>query len=90
MKFLFFLKSIFAVYNNYFEKKPKKFDYWHLFILFYSVIYNDRKQKDEEYKKEQYVGEELDWKMHADNLYLFGIQIEDLKDLKGIDDYIED
>lgn len=47
-------------------------------------------RKDEEYKKEQYVGEELDWKMLADNLTLFGSQIEDLKDLKGFDDHIED
>ena len=45
---------------------------WHQFILFYSDINNARKQKDEDYKKEQYVGEELDWKMLADNLTLFG------------------
>lgn len=36
------------------------------------------------------MGEELDWKMLADNLTLFGSQIEDLKDLKGFDDQIED
>jgi hypothetical protein len=59
---------------------------WHQFILFYSDINNARKQKDEEYKKEQYVGEELDWKMLADNLTLFGSQIDDLKDIKGFDD----
>ena len=59
---------------------------WHQFILFYSDINNARKQKDDEYKKEQYVGEELDWKMLADNLTLFGSQIDDLKDIKGFDD----
>ena len=83
-------ENFLEVDDQYSLHLQKNLKYWHLFILFYSVIYNDRKQKDEEYKKEQYVGEELDWKMHADNLSLFGIQIEDLKDLKGIDDHIED
>ena len=37
-------------------------------------------------KRQQYVGEELDWKMLADNLTMFESQIEDLKDLRGFDD----
>ena len=56
-------------YSKHMQKNLKD---WHQFILFYSDINNARKQKDEEYKKEQYVGEELDWKMLADNLTLFG------------------
>lgn len=70
-------------YSKHMQKNLKD---WHQFILFYSDINNARKQKDEEYKKEQYVGEELDWKMLADNLTLFGSQIDDLKDIKGFDD----
>jgi|LauGreDrversion4_2_1035121.scaffolds.fasta_scaffold2313723_1 hypothetical protein len=70
-------------YSKHMQKNIKD---WHQFILFYSDINNARKQKDEEYKKEQYVGEELDWKMLADNLTLFGSQIDDLKDIKGFDD----
>lgn len=45
---------------------------WHKFINFYSDTNNARKDKDEQYKRDQYVGEELDWKMLADNLTLFG------------------
>jgi hypothetical protein len=56
-------------YSKHMQKNLKD---WHQFILFYSDINNARKQKDEDYKKEQYVGEELDWKMLADNLTLFG------------------
>jgi len=44
---------------------------WQKFVLFYSDLNNARKQKDEEYKKEQFIGEELDWKMLADNLSMF-------------------
>lgn len=44
---------------------------WHKFVLFYSDINNDRRSKDDEYKREQFIGEELDWKMLADNLSLF-------------------
>ena len=44
---------------------------WNKFIQFYSDINNARKSKDEEYKREQFIGEELDWKMLADNLTLF-------------------
>lgn len=59
---------------------------WTEFIRYYSDINNARKEKDDQYRKEQYVGEELDWKMLADNLTLFESQIEDLKDLRGFDD----
>jgi hypothetical protein len=44
---------------------------WNLFIHFYSDNNNARKSKDEEYNREQFIGEELDWKMLADNLTLF-------------------
>lgn len=59
---------------------------WQKFISYYSDLNNARKEKDESYKKEQYVGEELDWKMLADNLSLFSSQVEDLKDLRGFED----
>ena len=45
---------------------------WTKFISFYSDLNNARKSKDDEYKREQFIGEELDWKMLADNLTLFG------------------
>lgn len=59
---------------------------WQKFIAYYSDLNNARKEKDDNYKKEQYVGEELDWKMLADNLSLFSSQVEDLKDLRGFED----
>jgi len=54
-------------------------------VLFYNDVNNDRKAKDEEYKREQFIGEELDWKMLADNLSLFQSQVGDLKDMQGFD-----
>ena len=54
--------------------------------MFYSDINNARKEKDEQYRRDQYVGEELDWKMLADNLTMFESQIEDLKDVRGFED----
>ena len=45
---------------------------WHKFVQFYSDLNNARLEKDEEYKRDQFIGEELDWKMLADNLTLFG------------------
>ena len=44
---------------------------WHKFVLFYGDVNNDRKSKEDSYKREQFIGEELDWKMLADNLSLF-------------------
>ena len=44
---------------------------WTKFVTFYSDLNNARKEKDDEYKREQFIGEELDWKMLADNLTLF-------------------
>lgn len=38
--------------------------------------------------RDQYVGEELDWKMLADNLTMFGSQMQDLEELRGLDDKI--
>ena len=70
-------------YVNHISKNLKQ---WHQFIAFYSDINNARKEKDEQYRREQYVGEELDWKMLADNLTLFESQMEDLKDVRGFDD----
>ena len=58
---------------------------WNKFIQFYSDLNNARKMKDAEYNREQFIGEELDWKMLADNLTLFGSQMGDLKDMQGFD-----
>lgn len=58
---------------------------WKKFVAFYSDLNNARKEKDEEYKREQFIGEELDWKMLADNLEIFGSQMGDLKDMQGFD-----
>ena len=44
---------------------------WAKFIQFYNDLNNARKAKDDEYTREQFIGEELDWKMLADNLTLF-------------------
>lgn len=54
--------------------------------MFYSDLNNARAAQDETYKKEKYVGEELDWKMLADNLSLFSSQVEDLKEIRGFDE----
>lgn len=59
---------------------------WNKFISFYSDLNNARKEKDDEYKREQFIGEELDWKMLADNLTLFQSQMNDLQDLRGFED----
>ena len=58
---------------------------WRKFVSFYCDLNNARKEKDEEYKRDQFIGEELDWKMLADNLTLFGSQMGDLKDMQGFD-----
>lgn len=56
-------------YTNHMSANMKE---WSKFINFYSDLNNARKSKDDEYKREQFIGEELDWKMLADNLTLFG------------------
>lgn len=58
---------------------------WTKFIAFYSDANNARKTKDAEYNREQFIGEELDWKMLADNLTLFQSQMGDLQDMRGFD-----
>ena len=58
---------------------------WQKFVLFYNDLNNARKTKDEEYKRERFIGEELDWKMLADNLTLFQSQMNDLQDMQGFD-----
>ena len=55
-------------YTNHLAQNIKE---WNKFVLFYSDMNNDRRTKDEDYKREQFIGEELDWKMLADNLSLF-------------------
>ena len=55
-------------YSNHMSQNMKE---WQKFIAFYSDMNNARKSKDDEYKREQFIGEELDWKMLADNLTLF-------------------
>jgi hypothetical protein len=69
-------------YTNHMGSNLKE---WHKFITFYSDLNNARKDKDEEYKREQFIGEELDWKMLADNLTLFQSQMNDIQDLRGYD-----
>lgn len=59
---------------------------WQKFVSFYSDINNARKEKDDEYKRDQFIGEELDWKMLADNLTLFQSQMNDLQELRGFED----
>jgi hypothetical protein len=44
---------------------------WMKFVQFYNDYNNTRKAKDEDYVRDQFIGEELDWKMLADNLSLF-------------------
>ncbi len=56
-------------YANHMNTNLKE---WSNFVQFYSDLNNARQAKDEEYKREQFIGEELDWKMLADNLELFG------------------
>ena len=58
---------------------------WMKFVQFYNDVNNTRKAKDEEYTRDQFIGEELDWKMLADNLSLFQSQLGDIKDLQGFD-----
>lgn len=79
-------ENFLEVGEQYVNHMGKNLKQWHQFILFYSDINNARKEKDEQYKREQYVGEELDWKMLADNLTMFESQMEDLKDLRGFED----
>ena len=79
-------ENFLEVGEQYVNHMGKNLKQWHQFISFYSDINNARKEKDEQYKREQYVGEELDWKMLADNLTMFESQMEDLKDLRGFED----
>mmetsp|Transcript_11353 Transcript_11353/g.19128 ORF Transcript_11353/g.19128 Transcript_11353/m.19128 type:complete len:272 (+) Transcript_11353:1002-1817(+) len=55
-------------YVNHFGQNIKE---WQKFLSFYNDLNNARKTKDEDYKRERFIGEELDWKMLADNLTLF-------------------
>jgi hypothetical protein len=58
---------------------------WQKFVVFYNDLNNARKAKDEEYRRDRFIGEELDWKMLADNLTLFQSQINDMQDMRGFD-----
>ena len=58
---------------------------WHKFVQYYSDINNARKTKDEQFKRDQFIGEELDWKMLADNLSLFQSQMGDIQEMQGFD-----
>lgn len=69
-------------YTNHMGANIKE---WNKFIQFYSDLNNARKSKDDEYKREQFIGEELDWKMLADNLTLFGSQMNDIQEMRGFD-----
>ena len=69
-------------YNSHLLQNSKE---WTKFIQFYNDLNNARKTKDDEYKREQFIGEELDWKMLADNLSLFQSQLGDLQEMQGFD-----
>jgi hypothetical protein len=69
-------------YINHLGKHIKE---WHKFVGFYQDKNSDRKAKDDDYKREQFIGEELDWKMLADNLSLFGSQVDNIKEMQGFD-----
>ena len=71
--------------EQYYNHMTQNMKEWNKFIQFYSDINNARKSKDEDYKREQFIGEELDWKMLADNLTLFQSQMNDLQDMRGFD-----
>ena len=79
-------ENFLEVGEQYVNHMSKNVMEWNKFVQFYSDTNNARKEKDEAYNREQYVGEELDWKMLADNLTLFGSQVENLKDLRGFED----
>lgn len=55
-------------YANHMSQNLKE---WSKFVQFYSDVNNARKEKDDQYNRDQFIGEELDWKMLADNLTLF-------------------
>lgn len=78
-------ESFLDVGEQYIGHLSQTLNEWVKFTRFYSDVNNDRKAKDEEYKRDQFIGEELDWKMLADNLSLFSSQAENLKDLQGFD-----
>ena len=69
-------------YSNHLTVNLKE---WQKFVGFYSDINNDRKAKDDEYKRDQFIGEELDWKMLADNLSLFQSEVNNLQEMQGFD-----
>lgn len=69
-------------YSKHLESNMKE---WIKFIEYYNDINNTRKAKDEEYKRDQFIGEELDWKMLADNLSLFQSNLGDPKEMQGFD-----
>ena len=71
--------------EQYYNHMTMNMKEWNKFIQFYSDLNNSRKTKDEEYKREQFIGEELDWKMLADNLTLFQSQMNDIQDMRGFD-----
>jgi len=69
-------------YGNHLNDNLKE---WSKFVVFYNDLNNARKAKDEEYRRDRFIGEELDWKMLADNLTLFQSQMNDLQDMRGFD-----
>lgn len=58
---------------------------WQKFIQFYHDANNQRKVSDEEFVRKQFIGEELDWKMLAENMELFKSDLNDIRDLQGFD-----
>jgi hypothetical protein len=58
---------------------------WTKFVNYYHESNNVRKVSDEDFVREQFIGEELDWKMLAENLDLFKSELNNLQDLQGFD-----
>ncbi len=86
LDYLFSREHFIDIGEQYFNHMNYNLKEWQNFVLFYSDLNNARAAQDEAYKKEKYVGEELDWKMLADNLSLFSSQVEDLKEIRGFDE----
>ena len=85
MDYMSSVQNFVDVGEQYSNHMAQNLSEWHKFVCFYSDANNARKAKDEEYKRDQFIGEEIDWKMLADNMTLFGSQIEALGQDGGFD-----
>lgn len=58
---------------------------WIQFNEFYHDANNQRGSQDKEFEQNEYIGEELDWKMIAENMDLYKSELGDLQDMQGFD-----